>query len=347
MLLNKTFVGFVKKYGTVGWQLLRVQTYILFLIYISFGYSIAAYSLGAPVHNILLEHWPKLGLLALAIGFWYISSTGINDYADYKIDQINLSDDKQRPIMQKIVTRQQLLKFSLASAGLSIILVLLIGDMRVLALFGLTSLLHMAYSVRPLQISHRGIAGPLLLPIGYVFLPVYSVFLVCGAQGEGLALLVLAGLYVHFFARIVLKDFRDVIGDKKFGKKTVLIQLGQTKVCHLAMAAFVLSTAIFAYGLKLANLMIVMAVSLGFGLTILIKLSELKTWPHQRVAIMMFGRICTMLVCVIIFGVSASTEGLSQLRINIVTACIVAVFLLSMEDIIRFSPANAAASSRK
>ena len=43
--------------------------------------------------------------------------------------------------------------------------------------------------------------------------------------------LLLAGLYVGFIGRILLKDFRDVRGDALFGKRTFLVRRGRRTTC--------------------------------------------------------------------------------------------------------------------
>ena len=53
-----------------------------------------------------------------------------------------------------------------------------------------------------------------------------------------------AGLYVGFIGRIVLKDFRDVRGDRLFGKRTWLVRHGRVATCRLSAACSIAGTVI-------------------------------------------------------------------------------------------------------
>ncbi len=322
----------IHRYLDVSWRLLRPKTYALMLIYIGFGYSVSAYVQGQSLGVLLANYGIKILILFMALGCWYISGTGINDYMDYKIDAVNLANDLERPILQKLITRSRLLGLSMGCAAVGVLLILLVGNLRVAGLFVVVTCLNVLYSMPPVRISHRGILGPVLLPIGYIVLPVYSVYLITGASRSRVALTAMAGLYLHFFARILLKDFRDVVGDKKFGKKTVLSQLGQRWVCCLSAVVYIVSTAILFFCLGLQNIGYVMALGLGFGIFMLGVLIRLVVWSQQKVAISMFGRICTMIVCLVIFAVGSKAEGLSEMRVQVVATIIGVVFLISVSN---------------
>jgi hypothetical protein len=51
-------------------------------------------------------------------------------------------------------------------------------------------------------------------------------------------LALLAGLYVGFVGRILLKDFRDVRGDALFGKRTFLVRHGRRWTCGFSAACW-------------------------------------------------------------------------------------------------------------
>ena len=46
----------------------------------------------------------------------------------------------------------------------------------------------------------------------------------------------MAGLYLGFMGRLVLKDFRDVHGDRLYGKRTLLVRHGRTITCTFSAA---------------------------------------------------------------------------------------------------------------
>ena len=56
-------------------------------------------------------------------------------------------------------------------------------------------------------------------------------------------------LVLLFGARIVLKDFRDRVGDAQFGKQTMLLRFGKPTTCALSLAGLVAADAVFALAL--------------------------------------------------------------------------------------------------
>jgi len=66
--------------------------------------------------------------------------------------------------------------------------------------------------------------------------------LLAGREPGDVALL--AALYVGFIGRIVLKDFRDVVGDRLFGKRTFLVRHGRRVTCGLSAACWVVGSGL-------------------------------------------------------------------------------------------------------
>jgi 4-hydroxybenzoate polyprenyltransferase len=99
--------------------------------------------------------------------------------------------------------------------------------------------LNAAYSLPPLRLCARGALAVALLPLGYVALPYLVGALTAQPRIGWHALALLAGLYVTFIGRIVLKDFRDVAGDAQFDKRTFLLRHGRTRTCALSAVCWV------------------------------------------------------------------------------------------------------------
>jgi len=84
-----------------------------------------------------------------------------------------------------------------------------------------------------MRISDRGIVSQMMLPIAYVLLPLSLGYWSVDTTSP-YPWLLLAGLYTGFIARLMLKDFRDVIGDEMFGKKTFLLRHGRLATCYVS-----------------------------------------------------------------------------------------------------------------
>ncbi|MEO8329985.1 MAG: hypothetical protein ABI586_08275, partial [Candidatus Nanopelagicales bacterium] len=66
--------------------------------------------------------------------------------------------------------------------------------------------------------------------------------LACRAEITPRDLTLLAGLYVAFVGRILLKDFRDVTGDEMFGKRTFLLRHGRRVTCLCSASCWIAGT---------------------------------------------------------------------------------------------------------
>jgi hypothetical protein len=117
---------------------------------------------------------------------------------------------------------------------------------QALVVIGAGLALSAAYSLRPVRIADRGAFASLLLPACYVAVPyllgVFAVRPVLTAADLEL----LAALYVGFIGRILLKDFRDVVGDRLFGKRTFLVRHGRRATCMTSGAFWSLGTVLLA-----------------------------------------------------------------------------------------------------
>ena len=179
-------------------------------------------------------------LLVLVTAF-VVYAVSCNDLADLEIDRVNLPDDDRRPLVTGTAAARDV---RLMAAGAAVV------TASAAATQGLTSLLltlaglavAAAYSLPPFRLSRRGVVAPLVLPALFVGVP----FVLGVLAGRGLRLgdlVLLAALYVGFTGRIVLKDFRDVVGDRLFGKRTFLVRHGRGPTCVLSGVCWVAGTA--------------------------------------------------------------------------------------------------------
>lgn len=169
----------------------------------------------------------------------------VNDLSDEAVDRVNLPGDRHRPLVSGVGTRQDMVLVAIVAAVLAELSAARLG----LATFGVLTagvVFAAAYSLPPVRLSKRGIVASLTLPIGYVATPFLVGVLAARGSVGGSDLIVLAGLYIAFIGRLVLKDFRDVRGDTLFGKRTFLVRRGRGAACVVAAIAWTTGTVILA-----------------------------------------------------------------------------------------------------
>jgi 4-hydroxybenzoate polyprenyltransferase len=210
-------------------QMIRVRTTILMFLFTVMGAFYAGNS----------ASYFDLFIVLVIIALWYANGTSLNDLADEKIDAINLKlNAGERPLVKGNGSRNELRVLAAVSAGLAVAVSFVLSPLS--ALFTILALLYgYAYSTPPLKISYRGIVATLSLSAFYVLYPFLLGFELNKPQHVDVVRLAifLVSLYACFIARILLKDIRDVVGDKKFGKRTFIVRYGQ--------AATAVTSAIF------------------------------------------------------------------------------------------------------
>lgn len=192
--------------------------------------------------------------LILIIGFT-IHANSVNDYSDREIDKINLNNAADRPLVTRDINTKQLWIINVLSA-LLILLVSLFYGRDVLILGFAIIIIDYAYSLKPVRITDRTILSPILLSISYVYYS-FSIGYFSVYSHRSFPWLLTLGLTIGFFARLLLKDFRDKKGDKKFGKITFLLRYGQNATCltsgifWLVALFIIIATNSFSVGLAL------------------------------------------------------------------------------------------------
>ncbi|HTE57968.1 MAG TPA: UbiA family prenyltransferase [Verrucomicrobiae bacterium] len=194
--------------------------------------------------------WKTLLAFVLIVAFT-IHANSINDYADRDIDAINLKDATDRPLVSKDITSAQFWGIHFGSA-LALGLAAFYGWRAVFLTLAILFIDYI-YSLKPLRVTDRTFAAPLLLAGAYTYYS-FSLGFWSVESAQPYPWLLTAGLALGFVARLLLKDFRDVRGDKRHGKITFLLRFGPritTAVSGLfwivAMAAVVAATS-FASG---------------------------------------------------------------------------------------------------
>jgi 4-hydroxybenzoate polyprenyltransferase len=183
-----------------------------------------------------------LEILVVTAGF-LIFSVACNDLADEEIDRVNLPGDPRRPLVGGSANRAEMYTMGVAGAVLALAASAALGWISVVVVaVGLA--VSAAYSLRPVRIAERGAPAALLLPACYVAVPYLLGINAAHAPITAADLKLLAGLYLGFIGRILLKDFRDVRGDTLFGKRTFLVRHGRRWTCAISAACWAVGTIV-------------------------------------------------------------------------------------------------------
>jgi 4-hydroxybenzoate polyprenyltransferase len=179
---------------------------------------------------------PLAKALAVIIGF-LLCAVACNDLADEAIDRVNLAHDPRRPLVAGTANRRELVTVAVSSAVVALAAsVTLSWPATVVTAAGL--ILSSAYSLPPVRLADRGALASLMLPACYVAVPYLLGIFAVRADLRPADLVLLAGLYLAFIGRILLKDFRDVRGDALFGKRTFLVRHGRRWTCRFSAACW-------------------------------------------------------------------------------------------------------------
>lgn len=180
--------------------------------------------------------------LFVVVGF-LMFSVACNDLADEAVDRVNLPGDRRRPLVAGTAGRRDLVVLAVVGAVLAIAAAATLHLAAVaVVLPGLV--VSAAYSLPPIRLSGRGVVASLVLPACYVAVP-YLTGVIAGRGGVRPGdLALLAGLYVAFIGRILLKDFRDVHGDALFGKRTFLVRYGRRWTCGVSACCWTAGTVV-------------------------------------------------------------------------------------------------------
>lgn len=259
---------------------------------------------------------------------WYIHAATTNDYADRHIDAINLKNASDRPLVSKDITYKQLWTIHTISGLIALALSTFYG-LGAVILTSVMLVIDYLYSLKPFRISDRGAISQLLLAVAYVFYPISLGYWASGTPTPYPWLLSL-GLYLGFVARLFLKDFRDVQGDRKYGKMTFLLRHGSKVTCAVSGALSVISLLMTLYVTRFS---FGLAVALVLGQTLatigLYRLSKLTVIGTQVTEVNLIARTANVsAITILAYYLCLTQSQLSVLEINLIPAVLGIVMLL-------------------
>lgn len=188
--------------------------------------------------------WPESLFSYFLLVSLYALAAGINNVRDTAVDAFNGRTDN--PLTRTIIPRRMLYAYFGANLTVVMLLQFQLAQPATLLISLAYAVLLLAYSLPWPSLQSRGFIATLCLAVCYGGLPV----LLGAAQGHALPghTFVLAGLQLLLVAPLLLaKDYKDIVGDRKLGKRTPLVRYGVTYVqrasglCLLVYAGFVVS----------------------------------------------------------------------------------------------------------
>lgn len=283
-------------------------------------------------------------VLAVVIGF-LLFSVACNDLADEAIDRINLPG--RRPLSAGVVTRRQFTIIGLVAGCLALAASVMLGWLGAL-ITATGMLISAAYSVRPVRLAERGALATLLLPSCYVAVP-FLLGLVAAGRAAGrpggivqLAdLALLAGLYLGFIGRILLKDFRDVRGDALFGKRTFLVRRGRGPTCAVSACFWTAGTCLILVSVRHRSLALLLAEAAcnAAALGLLCQLSRDRGSRRDELLISAIAIIGRGMVVILAAHLSMTDAHWSAVRASLVIVALAVLTAGLTDSMLRHGPA--------
>lgn len=260
----------------------------------------------------------KTVLILSILCAWYIHAASSNDYSDRFIDEVNLKDAADRPLISKDISFKQLWVLH-ASGGLLALLLSVFYGWQAVVFTLIILLFDYAYSVKPVRISDRGILSQLILPLAYVAYP-FTLGYLATPTVKPYPLILALGLYLGFVARLFLKDFRDVKGDRLHGKMTFLLRHGVKKTCMVSAVFGLLSLAFIGFATDfMLGIGLVLLCSQIMALLLLRTLSKTSKIEAQLQQIAQIARIANSAVlAALAYLLCKSQTGLSNVELQII-----------------------------
>ncbi len=181
-----------------------------------------------------------LGAL-LVVALLWLGTALINDVADQAVDMINAPF---RPLPSRRISPDLTLRWALGLQVMALLLVLWMGSRQAIMLALVGAALGNAYSMPPIRLRRSGLLANLVIGVG-VAMAVVGGMLAQGAPSE-VGLLSAAVLGLLAAASSMVKDFKDIDGDRRSGITTLPAVLGIQTAAIINMA--VVSVAYLAIG---------------------------------------------------------------------------------------------------
>lgn len=271
--------------------------------------------LGAAVSGSIT--FKTISIIVILI-LWYIHAASANDYSDRYIDAINLKNPTDRPLITQDASYSKLWLVHYVAGLLAVFLSAFYGFGAIVFTIGML-VLDYAYSIKPIRISDRGILSQFLLAFAYVYYP-FTLGFWSSNSGNAYPWLLSLGIYLAFVARLLLKDFRDVKGDKKHGKMTFVLRHGVVATCKASALFWLVALAIVAYAtsfsLGLSIVLIVGLVQASTFLNMLARSSSIR--GHESMVALIAKTANITLITILIYYLAQTQINISSIETNLI-----------------------------
>ncbi len=187
-----------------------------------------------------------------------------------------------------------------------------------------------------MRLSFRTYLAPLVLGVAYVLVPYAFGVLAAGRSATAGDAVFAAALFALFVARINLKDFRDRVGDARFGKPTLLLRFGKTATCTVSLLALVVGDVLLLAAIRpspaVGVLLELFVAAVGWMLLVLWR-SELPR--AEQVAIGIGARMGNGLLIVVLAWLVLSGAGATEPEAFGLSAALAVVFGLGFAALVR------------
>lgn len=175
----------------------------------------------------------------------YMAASGLNDVYDFDVDRINMPF---RPLQRGKVLRRSVLIFSSVLYSVALIVSLLVSFYYFLAVF-LMAFISMTYSLPPFAAKDRPVVGNFVLSFNMIFTSLYAGYVLVTQElfpTSGFFVFVFLLLFSFLFINMT-KDFKDIVGDKIFKKRTTVLTYGNLVVLFTLIGAALLEVTIIMF----------------------------------------------------------------------------------------------------
>jgi len=269
----------------------------------------------------------------IALAASYAVATSMNDIADVQIDRTNGLRDASRPLATGTASVTDV-RWTAATAGTIAVAAALPLGAPGLAVIGLCLAVDVAYSATPARLSRRWTLAPIALTVAYVALPYLLGIVVAHGAWDSADLPLVAGLCVLFFARIILKDVRDRLGDEAHGKRTLLLRLGKDTTCVVSIGAAALGIAVIVLAIRPpAAIIVAIALDAAAIVWMLARLRVTADPTAELVTIGTAARAGNAVLIAVIAWLLLSAQGAPPAQASLVVATLTAIAAVGFCDL--------------